>query len=89
MNYLIKLTYLDDKILDISLTGEEVPKFLEKLRNNEAYWSPNNETAFWVSASQLRYTNIIQQKDDEAIKVEPKKEEPKKEKEETIKEGSK
>ena len=58
MTFLIKLTYLDGKEVNVSLPKDEVPKFLEKLRNNEAYWSPEDDTAFYTPNNQVRFTSI-------------------------------
>jgi len=58
MTFLIKLTYIDGKEVNVSLPKDEVPKFLEKLRNNEAYWSPEDDTAFYTPNNQVRFTSI-------------------------------
>jgi len=58
MNYIVSLTYMDDKVLNVALPEDEVPKFLEKLQKSEPYWAPNETNAFWTSNAQVRYVNI-------------------------------
>ena len=61
MNYMVRLTYIDDKTLDISLPDGEVPKFLEKMKKNEAYWTADSENAFWTPENQIRFVNIVKE----------------------------
>jgi len=58
MNYTVRLTYIDDKTLNVSLPEGEVPKFLEKMKKNEAYWTADADSAFWTPENQIRFVNI-------------------------------
>lgn len=84
MNYIVRLTYMDGKDVNVILPEAEIPKFLEKLQKNEPYWAPNNETAFWTSNDQVRFTSIAKEaevlKEEAKIKAEEKKEKTKEKK---------
>jgi len=83
MNYIVRLTYMDGKDVNVILPEAEIPKFLEKLQKNEPYWAPNNETAFWTSNDQVRFTSIA--KEAEVIKAEAETKAKKEEKKEDLK----
>jgi len=74
MNYVIRLTYMDDKTLNLELPKDEVPKFLECLQKNVAYWAKDADVAFWTPNQQVRYTNINKIAEPAPI-IEPKVEE--------------
>ena len=61
MNHVVRLTYKDDKTLNIALPAEEVPKFLEKMKKNEAYWTADADSAFWTPENQIRFVNIVKE----------------------------
>lgn len=59
MQYILKLTYLDDKEVSIVLDEKQVPKFLESYKKDEPYWQENAESAFLVAKDLIRYVNIL------------------------------
>jgi len=61
MNFIVRLTYLDDKSINVSLSEAEVPIFLEKLKKNEAYSAPDSDNAFWTPKDQVRFVNITKE----------------------------
>lgn len=61
MNFIVRLTYLDDKSINVSLSEAEVPIFLEKLKKNEAYSAPDSDNAFWTPKDQVRFVNIAKE----------------------------
>ena len=65
MDYIIRLTYMDSKDVNIELSEVEVPKFLENIQKNLPYWAPNNATAFWTPSEQLRFVSIAKKAIDE------------------------
>jgi len=65
MTWIIKLTYLDGKELNVTVPEEELTKFLEASQKGLPYWAPNKETAFMTHAANVRYINIAQHKEAE------------------------
>jgi len=61
MNYIIRLTYMDEKQINVVLPEEETTKFFEKLQKNEPYWAPNKETAFWTCNNQVRFISLVRE----------------------------
>lgn len=59
MQYILKLTYLDDKEVSIILDDKQIPQFLEAFKKDEPYWQKNAESAFFVPQAQVRYVNIL------------------------------
>jgi hypothetical protein len=66
MNFAIKITYTDEKSLDIVLPEEEVSRFLETVKNGECYWDKTKQAAFWTPDSLIRYVNINKLLEDQA-----------------------
>jgi len=58
MNFAIKITYTDDKALDIILPEAEVPRFVESVQKGECYWDKSNQSAFWTKDNLIRYMNL-------------------------------
>jgi hypothetical protein len=75
MNYIVVLTYIDDKTLNVSLPKDEVSKFLEKMQNNETYWAKGTENAFWTPTNQIRFVNIMKEQGSPVVVEEAKEEE--------------
>jgi hypothetical protein len=56
--YQIQLVYFDGKDVTLQLTEDQVPAFMEAMKTNKEYWSPDKSSALLISPSQIRYTMI-------------------------------
>ena len=57
-NWVVKLTYMDEKSAHVILPKEEIPKFLEAFKAKKEYWSPNEDAAFLTDVDKVRFVNI-------------------------------
>ena len=70
MNFTVRLTYLDDKVINVALPEGEVLKFLDGLKKNEPYWAPNADHAFWTANAQVRYVSVSKNQEEPSKEAE-------------------
>jgi len=59
MNFKVRMFYTDEKVIELELPEDQIPKFCEALKNNNEFWDESKSIAFWTPSHSLRYVNLF------------------------------
>lgn len=65
MDYEIKLTYQDDKVVDIIIPEDDVQEFFDNISNGKIFKNKSTGMGFWTSFNSLRHIIVTPLADDE------------------------
>lgn len=60
MNYIVSLTYRDDKKLNIEITEEQLEPFMEAIKMQEMFWSEGRKNGFYTDLKDIRYLQLAE-----------------------------
>lgn len=58
MEYNFKITYRDDKFINVIVPEQRIGEFLECLSNKSIYWMEEHDSGFWTDLDTARYVMI-------------------------------
>jgi len=72
MNYIIVLTYRDEKQVHIEIKEDQLNSFMEAMKNKELFWQEHKYNGFYANMDDIRFIHVVKKEDEE--KPQPKKE---------------
>jgi hypothetical protein len=67
MNYIVSLTYFDDKDLKVSVEEKNLKRFFDDLNNDEIYFNQESGCGFWTCLQNIRHIVVYKQPDEPKI----------------------
>lgn len=61
MNFIVKLTYKDDKDINLKCNEDQVKRLLDCLNGQKIYWSEDGTTGFWTNLADIRYIHLLKE----------------------------
>lgn len=58
MRYLVSMVFMDEKVVKISITEDEMGGLLDAIGENEVYYNSETNKGLWIPIEKIRYFRV-------------------------------